>query len=85
MSDNKYDNSGRIFTNDRKENDRHPDYKGNITVDGKEYWLSGWKKQGQRGPFISLAIKPKDGNGGGGSAPARPAQKSSDPFGDDAF
>jgi len=33
----KRDNSGVLFVNDKKENERSPQYKGNITVDGKDY------------------------------------------------
>ena len=37
-----YDNTNRgvLFKNDRKESDSHPDYKGQINVDGTEFWLS---------------------------------------------
>lgn len=54
------DNSGSLFVNDRKERDNHPDYSGTIMVDGKLYWLSAWEKQGQRGAFFSLSVKPKE-------------------------
>ena len=37
--ENRKDNSGVLFKNDRKENERAPDYKGNITVDGKDYLI----------------------------------------------
>lgn len=57
-----YDNTnkGVLFKNDRKDSDRHPDYTGNINVDGVEFWLSAWIKEGQRGKFMSLSIKPKE-------------------------
>jgi hypothetical protein len=57
-----YDNTDRgvLFKNDRKEKDTHPDYKGQINVDGEEYWLSAWIKDGKKGKFMSLSIKPKE-------------------------
>ena len=56
----KYDNSGAIFVNDRKEKDSHPDRTGTATIDGTEYYVSGWLKKGAKGPFLSLAFKPKN-------------------------
>ena len=58
-------NSGALFTNEKKTEDRHPDFQGSIDVDGVQYWLSGWKKIIQKGDkagqkMISLSIKPKD-------------------------
>jgi len=56
----KRDNSGVLFKSDKKENDRAPDYKGNIMVDGQEYWLSAWIKEGKTGKFMGLAVSPRD-------------------------
>jgi hypothetical protein len=54
------DNSGSLFRNDRKEKDSHPDHKGSAKIDGKEYWVSAWIKEGSKGRFFSLAFTPKD-------------------------
>ena len=59
-------NSGMLARNDRKEKDTHPDFKGSINVDGKEYWLSAWTKEGKPGgkmegrKYFSLSVTPKD-------------------------
>jgi hypothetical protein len=60
VSDKQYDNSGILFVNDRKEKPEHADRNGSATVDGKEYWVSGWIKQGAKGQFLSLSFKPKE-------------------------
>jgi hypothetical protein len=68
-----YDNTnkGIISKNTRKELDTHPDIRGQINVDGTEYWLDGWLKQRTdgSGSFYSLSVKPKK------AAPAKPVQK----------
>lgn len=56
------DNSGSLFKNNRKEKDTHPDFNGSILVDGKAYWISGWKKKkpSDGETWLSLSVKPKD-------------------------
>jgi len=54
------DNSGVLFRSDRKDNDRAPDYKGSIMVNGTDYWLSAWIKEGKSGKFMGLAVSPKE-------------------------
>ena len=53
-------NTGVLFLNDRKESDKHPDRKGSIDIEGKQYWLSGWDKQTSKGETVSLKATPKD-------------------------
>lgn len=48
-----------LFQNDKGDNDRGPDRTGTLNVNGVEYEMSGWIKQGKRGPFLSGRIKPK--------------------------
>lgn len=56
----KYDNSGIIAKNKDKKQDNHPDIRGQATIDGTEYWISGWAKTSDKGPFYSLSFQPKD-------------------------
>lgn len=57
-----YDNTNRgtLGRNKRKEKESHPEYAGQINIDGKDYWLSGWVKEGNDGKFFSLSVRPKD-------------------------
>lgn len=60
-----YDNTNRgvLFKNDRKEEDTHADYRGNINIDGVEYWLDAWINTSEKvtgGKFMSLRAKPKE-------------------------
>ena len=58
-----YDNTNRgvMFKNDRKEKETHPDLKGSINIDGKEFWLSGWSKVTSKGDkMLSLSVTPKE-------------------------
>jgi hypothetical protein len=56
-----YDNTNRwtLFRNERKQSDSHADYNGSINIDGVEYWLNGWIKEGKNGKFFSGTVKPK--------------------------
>lgn len=53
--------SGVLFVNDRKTQDKQPDYTGNCQIGGVKFWLSGWKRQDRSGgTFLSLAFTAKD-------------------------
>jgi hypothetical protein len=53
-------NRGALFRNDRKEQDTHADYNGSINIDGQEYWLNAWIRDGRKGKYMSLSVRPKD-------------------------
>jgi hypothetical protein len=55
-----YDNSGALFRNDRKEKPNHPDHKGSATIEGVEYWVSAWIKEGKNGKYFSMAYTLKE-------------------------
>ena len=42
-------NTGAIFKNDKKTAETHPDYKGTVTVNGKEMEVALWLKTSQAG------------------------------------
>ena len=76
MAEKTYDNTngGALFPIDRKEKEAHPDFRGNINVDGKEYWIKGWKKSSKAGmKFVSLSVTAKD-------APKEAPATEEDPF-----
>ena len=52
-------NSGALFKNDKEGNEKRPDYKGKLNVDGVEYRISSWLKTSASGmKFMSLSVEP---------------------------
>ena len=69
-----------LAKNQRKTQDKHPDYTGQANIDGKEVWISGWIKEGKEGgkmagqKFFSLSFQSKDARTA--AAPSKPATAS---------
>jgi hypothetical protein len=59
MSYTPKDNSGTLFKNDRREKETQPNAKGTALIDGVEYWVSAWTKEGKAGKFQSLSFERK--------------------------
>ncbi len=51
-----YTNSGVLFKNESS-NEKAPAYKGKINVDGKEYEIAAWVKEGKSGKYMSLKVQ----------------------------
>lgn len=57
----KYNDTGGLFKNDKKETDKHPDYRGSCFVGGVEYWISSWINKDKNGnKYMSLKFNQKD-------------------------
>ena len=51
-------NTGALFINDKGGNDKRPDRRGKINIEGVEYKLSGWLRTPKNGgeKFLSLKV-----------------------------
>ena len=66
-------NSGVLFKNE-SDNEKAPKYKGKINVNGTEYKLAAWIREGKSGAkFMSLKVSELNENG---SAKPKPKQES---------
>ena len=74
-------NTGRLYIKDKGDNPKRPDRGGDINIDGKEYWLSGWMtnskgeqlKDKDGKPWLRLTVKPKDAPAAATKPAAKPA------------
>ena len=67
-----YDNTNTfaLFKNDQGDNPKRPNYTGNLNVDGIEFRISGWIREGANGKFISGTVQLKEAKTETRSAPA---------------
>jgi len=86
-------NTGALFKNDKGGNDKRPDRRGKINIEGVEYKLSGWLRTPKQGgdQFLSLKAEradkqpepgrertPASDGRGSGQKPAVPTQADED-------
>ncbi len=58
-----YDNElqGALFRNDKKVKETDKDFQGEVTVEGKEYWISSWINESAKGrKCFKLSLTPKE-------------------------
>lgn len=78
------DNKGVIFKNDKKTTDAHPDYRGEINVNGQHWEISLWVNTDKNGKkYFSASIKepyvrPESAPAPAQAAPSQPATESDD-------
>jgi len=53
------DNSGSLFPNTKRPGKQDADYRGSVKVDGKDFWISLWKKEKDGKPWLSISLTPK--------------------------
>ena len=59
-------NSGMMMRNENRENERQPEFKGSLDVDGVQYWISAWVNTGKEGSkiegkkYFSIKLTAKD-------------------------
>jgi hypothetical protein len=76
-------NRGKIWPNKKKDTDKHPDFTGSLNVDGKDYWVSAWKRKpdaNPNAPSLSFQIKQKDGSAPPERRPAKEEMSDDIPF-----
>lgn len=59
MADYDNTNTFALFKNDKGDNPKRPDYTGTINVEGIEFSLSAWIREGKKGKFMSGTVQPK--------------------------
>ena len=64
------DMTGSLFRNDKGDNEKRPDYRGDAMVNGELMEMAAWLRESAKGiKYMSITFKPKE------DAPAKPAPK----------
>lgn len=77
-------NTITIGKNKNPRDDRSADYTGTVNIEGQEYWVNLWVREGKDGnKFMGGSVKPKEARGGGGGGGSRSAPSRNDSISDD--
>ena len=53
-------NRGALFRNAKEGNDKRPDYRGPLNVNGEEFEMAAWLRESKNGKkFLSISVQPK--------------------------
>lgn len=60
-----YDNTNRgaIWKNDNKQSEKHPDFKGDLNINGVIYNVSAWKRKpdaSPKAPLLSFSVSKRE-------------------------
>ena len=56
-----YPNTGVLWVNNQKREERDRDSRGDATIDGVDYWISGWNREKKNGEtYVKLYFKKKE-------------------------
>ena len=60
-----YDNTNRgaIWKNEKKETEKHPDFKGDLNIEGVIYNVSAWKRKpdaNPKAPLLSFSVSKRE-------------------------
>lgn len=60
------DLQGALFKNDKGDNEKRPDYRGNAMIGGIKYFVSAWIEKPQNGgaAYMSMSYQKDDGSRG---------------------
>jgi hypothetical protein len=52
---------GALFRNPDKSKPTDRDYSGEVNIEGRTFWISGWVNESKKGAkYLALRFKPKD-------------------------
>lgn len=59
--DREFDDTNRwkLFREKEKKSDKHPDFTGEVNIEGTTYRLAGWVQEGKSGRFFTGSVTPR--------------------------